>query len=718
MRAQDLQVIPRMSVIGRLANAPGRTVVTVIAPAGYGKTTLIDTWSGASEVRSVVVSLASIHDSVDAFGLHFVDTVAQQVPEVSELVELAAAPEADWPHVLLPRLVRTLAKVHVAIALDDIQVLSDAKVIDFLNTLISVQPPGVTLLLAGRSLPDVNLGKVAVEGRLAEVTSRDLELSLADLQSLRRIGLPEQDLLRIFNATGGWPAGVRMELMRREAVREVAEGHAFAGVAEAPNWALGDYLEQEVLCDLPGDRLAFLGELAVVSPLEADALGVVRVRDDTQAMVRQLRTDPVPMVRIRDTRAGSIVMMHPLLMEHLMERHPLPDERRQELLVHLATLHADAGDLDQAFEVVRRAGDVEILARFVYTKSILIILTGRTAVVRRWLGYFPDDLLRRYPQLAVTWVAINAVEGDGAAADKWLESFGLWAAEPDAVILSEENVDIGALFTEALGRQGVTDTWREAVSNETIWNSMVAILGGHKLALDGDFEAAKSALEAAIAPGVDLGLNDIWGLSALAYVYEQLGEPDRADECADRCQEILERWGLQRHVNTFSAHVSMATAALRRGHHDKARALIRSGMLKMSRTVGREDALVTAYLGLARVAADAQAFDLAARCVREADDLMVTAGSPPALVAQLSDLTTEHPALSPSVGGPGSVGLTAAELRVLQSLASLYPVPRIASELSVSPATVRTQVRAIYRKLDVNDRAAAVASARERGLIN
>ena len=163
MRTQDLPVIPRMSVIGRLVNAPSRSVATVIAPAGFGKSTLIDLWSEASEVASVVIPLASIHDSLAAFGLHFVDAVAQQLPELSEMVEPAAAPDADWPHVLLPRLVRTLAKVHVAIALDDIQVLSDAKVIDFLNTLIAVQPPGVTLLLAGRSLPDVNLGKVDFE---------------------------------------------------------------------------------------------------------------------------------------------------------------------------------------------------------------------------------------------------------------------------------------------------------------------------------------------------------------------------------------------------------------------------------------------------------------------------------------------------------------------------------------------------------------------------
>ncbi len=708
MRTQDLPVIPRMSVIGRLVNAPSRSVATVIAPAGFGKSTLIDLWSEASEVASVVIPLASIHDSLAAFGLHFVDAVAQQLPELSEMVEPAAAPDADWPHVLLPRLVRTLAKVHVAIALDDIQVLSDAKVIDFLNTLIAVQPPGVTLLLAGRSLPDVNLGKVAVEGRLVEVTGRDLELSVADLQSLRGLGRPEEDLLRIVNATGGWPAGVRMELMQREAV---AEGRGLAGLTEGPNWALGDYLEQEVLRDLPDDRLAFLSELAAVSPLAADALDAVREGRDTRAMVRQLRTDPVPMVRIRDTRAGSIVMMHPLLMEHLTERHPLPDERREGLLIHLATLHANRGNLYEAFEAARRIGDTEALARFVYTRSVRLALCGRTGIVRRWLSYFSGDLLRRYPQLALIHVVVESSDGDAVAGDEWLERFGRWAAEPGAAFLSEDPLDIGALFTDGTREGGGAGSWG-------IWEEMAAIIEAHNLTLHGEWERAKEILLASKADEGERGLYDVWALSSLALVYEQLGQPDRADECADRCHAILERWGLQRHVNTYSAHVSMATAALRRGHHDKARALIRSGMLKMSRTVGREDALVTAYLGLARVAADAQAFDLAARCVREADDLMVTAGSPPALVAQLSDLTTEHPALSPSVGGPGSVGLTAAELRVLQSLASLYPVPRIASELSVSPATVRTQVRAIYRKLDVNDRAAAVASARERGLIN
>ena len=42
---------------------------------------------------------------------------------------------------------------------------------------------------------------------------------------------------------------------------------------------------------------------------------------------------------------------------------------------------------------------------------------------------------------------------------------------------------------------------------------------------------------------------------------------------------------------------------------------------------------------------------------------------------------------------------------------------KVASQLFISEATVKTHLLHIYAKLDVNDRAAAVASAYERGLL-
>lgn len=61
--------------------------------------------------------------------------------------------------------------------------------------------------------------------------------------------------------------------------------------------------------------------------------------------------------------------------------------------------------------------------------------------------------------------------------------------------------------------------------------------------------------------------------------------------------------------------------------------------------------------------------------------------------------------------------LTPAELEILRDLPSLLTVREIAEARSISVNTVKTHLRAIYRKLDVDGRRTAVATARSRGLL-
>jgi LuxR family transcriptional regulator, maltose regulon positive regulatory protein len=61
--------------------------------------------------------------------------------------------------------------------------------------------------------------------------------------------------------------------------------------------------------------------------------------------------------------------------------------------------------------------------------------------------------------------------------------------------------------------------------------------------------------------------------------------------------------------------------------------------------------------------------------------------------------------------------LTAAELRVVGYLPSHLSFPEIAERLHVSPNTVKTHARGIYRKLGVSSRGNAVELARGAGLI-
>jgi DNA-binding CsgD family transcriptional regulator len=65
-----------------------------------------------------------------------------------------------------------------------------------------------------------------------------------------------------------------------------------------------------------------------------------------------------------------------------------------------------------------------------------------------------------------------------------------------------------------------------------------------------------------------------------------------------------------------------------------------------------------------------------------------------------------------------SASLTPRELEVVALAAEGHSGPQLAQELVLSPATVNTHFKNIYRKLDVRTRAAAVAKAMRLGVID
>lgn len=68
-------------------------------------------------------------------------------------------------------------------------------------------------------------------------------------------------------------------------------------------------------------------------------------------------------------------------------------------------------------------------------------------------------------------------------------------------------------------------------------------------------------------------------------------------------------------------------------------------------------------------------------------------------------------------GPNGRPELTARENEVLHLIAEGKSAPQIGREIHLSPTTVKTHLHTLYEKLGVSDRAAAVAEAMRRGLL-
>ena len=90
-----------------------------------------------------------------------------------------------------------------------------------------------------------------------------------------------------------------------------------------------------------------------------------------------------------------------------------------------------------------------------------------------------------------------------------------------------------------------------------------------------------------------------------------------------------------------------------------------------------------------------------------------------ALAAEIAGLLGDAKASAPAPGGPARPGerLTESETRVLRYLPTHLGSSEIAAELFLSPNTVKTHQRHLYRKLGAHSRREAVQRARAVGLL-
>ena len=102
--------------------------------------------------------------------------------------------------------------------------------------------------------------------------------------------------------------------------------------------------------------------------------------------------------------------------------------------------------------------------------------------------------------------------------------------------------------------------------------------------------------------------------------------------------------------------------------------------------------------------------------MKEADDLLRRRPGLGTLIGQVEQLQArlgnEHGA-----DIPGASALTAAELRLLPLLPTHLTFSEMGAELFLSPHTIKSEAKSIYRKLDASTRSQAITRARELGLL-
>jgi LuxR family maltose regulon positive regulatory protein len=191
------------------------------------------------------------------------------------------------------------------------------------------------------------------------------------------------------------------------------------------------------------------------------------------------------------------------------------------------------------------------------------------------------------------------------------------------------------------------------------------------------------------------------------------GDWGRAEALAGQAEAALRRAGLEDAL----ACAVQARVALHRGDVVSARQQLNSAQrARPSLTYAQPYFAVQARIELARVHLALGDLGGARTLMGEVDELL---SRRPGLGTLVDEAKALRGQLSKPRGHivPGASSLTAAELRVLPLLSTHLQHSEIAAELFLSPLTIKTHTKSIYRKLGASSRGQAVARARELGLL-
>jgi len=234
----------------------------VIAPAGFGKTTLVTSCIAACGMPVAWLSLEQNDNEPGRF-LSYMLAALQEADNAigCEAMQLMASPMQTPLQVVLTNLINDLdtASRELALVLDDYQFINNQAVHEQVAFLLEHCPRGFHLVIATRSDPPLPLARLRTRGQTVELRTADLSFtgleSAQFLNEVMGLRLDAESVAVLKNRTEGWIAGLQMAALSmrdREDVTGFIEG--FSGT----NRYILDYLLEEVLAGKSPEFQRFL----------------------------------------------------------------------------------------------------------------------------------------------------------------------------------------------------------------------------------------------------------------------------------------------------------------------------------------------------------------------------------------------------------------------------------------------------------------------------
>ncbi|HEX5542904.1 MAG TPA: LuxR C-terminal-related transcriptional regulator [Micromonospora sp.] len=433
-------VVARPRLLRHLDAGADGPVTLLVAPAGWGKTTLLSSWFRDRRDRTALAWL-SAEPGADAARLwsylHAALSSADDPPTPAATGKTAARPSdaTELPAPTDP--VDDEFLIHLAAALsrrsqpmtlivDDLHRIDDPDVIGGLDFLLHHSNGQLRLVAAGRTDDTLPVHRWRLTGNLTELHAGDLAFTaeeVAELLAEHDAHLPVDHVAELHARTEGWPVALRLATRslngHPDPARFVAE---FGG--DHPDVAA--YLAEEVLAHLPAEARDALSRAAAIAPwFDAGLIDALTGRTDGTVLLDAAgRCGFVVPLGSRPAAYRCHRLLAELLRGEILRR---PPQETHDLRRRAATWYASRRRPELALQQALAAGEWG-RAVDIFTGQWRDLVTDCRVDESLPDPSPPVDAVRADPELALACAVERLGSGDSGAVDNYLHRSGLHAA--------------------------------------------------------------------------------------------------------------------------------------------------------------------------------------------------------------------------------------------------------------------------------------------------
>jgi LuxR family transcriptional regulator, maltose regulon positive regulatory protein len=404
-------LVPRARLTGLMSGGSQAKLSLILAPAGYGKSTLMaERYWELTGVAAQVAWISLEHDDRDPIrfltyfvaGLNLSDAGLAAGAQAL-LATGSAVPVRGVLHTLLNEL--SASNEVITVLIDDYYRAECPELNEIVDLMLEHAPGNLRLVIASRAVPNLGISSLRAHGQLSEIHGQALRFDLDETGSffndIFELGLTDTQVAALHERMDGWVTGLQLASL---SLKGRSDREGFISEFSGSHRDVVDYLASDVLDRQSAETRDFLERTSILERLTAPLCTAVTELKNSQEIIEQLERDNLFLLPLDDGRQWY--RYHHLFSEFLLRSF----ERRNPGGV--ADLHrrayqwfAEQNMIPEAVGHAIAASDWNRTSDFIESCRHDMIKMGRVLTLYGWIGQLPPEILAGRPlvQLAYSW---------------------------------------------------------------------------------------------------------------------------------------------------------------------------------------------------------------------------------------------------------------------------------------------------------------------------